>query len=49
MSHPILAGCGSLVARGTWMIVTGQVREPGLQGEFLLLDRRGHELVWNAP
>jgi hypothetical protein len=48
MSRTILAGCSGQVARGTWMIVTGQVRDPGLQGEFLLLDRRGRELLWNA-
>jgi hypothetical protein len=48
MSRTILAGCGGLVARGAWMIVTCQVRDPGLQGEFLLPDRRGRELPWNA-
>jgi hypothetical protein len=48
MSRTILAGCGGRVAHGTWMIVTGQVRDPALQGEFLLLDRRGRELLWNA-
>jgi hypothetical protein len=48
MSHTILAGCGRRTARDTWMIVTGQVNEPALQGEFLLLTRRGHVLVWNA-
>jgi hypothetical protein len=47
MSHTILTGCGSRVARDTWTIVTGQVKEPGLQGKCLLLTRRGHVLVWN--
>lgn len=44
----ILTGCGSRDARDTWMIVTGQVKEPALQAEYLLLVRRSHVLVWNV-
>lgn len=48
MASTILSGCGSQVAGDTWMIVTGKKNLPGLQGEFLMLDRRGHMLLWNA-
>jgi hypothetical protein len=48
MSHTILTGCGSRIAYDTWLIVTGKASDPGLQGEFLLLDRGDHVLVWNA-
>jgi hypothetical protein len=44
----VRAGCGHRTAADTWLIVTGQASKPGLQREFLLLDRRGHVLVWNA-
>jgi len=44
----ILTGCGSRDARDTWMIVTGQVKEPALQAEYLLLVSRSHVLVWNV-
>jgi hypothetical protein len=45
-SPTIRAGCGNRIARDTWMIVTGHVSEPALQGQYLLLDRRGHVLLW---
>ncbi len=48
LSRPVRSGCGNRTARDTWLVVTGQLREPGLQSEFLLVDRRGHLLVWNA-
>lgn len=48
LSRPVKSGCGKRTARATWLVVTRQLREPGLQSEFLLLDRRGHLLVWNA-
>ena len=48
MSSTIRTGCGDRTARDTWMIVEGPVNGPAIQGEFLLLDRRGHILVWNA-
>jgi hypothetical protein len=48
MSHMIRAGCGARTAADTWMIVAGPLNSPGIQGEYLLLDRRGHVLVWNA-
>ena len=48
MSRGIRAGCGARTARDTWMIVQGPANNPGIQGEILLLDRRGHVLVWNA-
>ena len=48
MIHLIVTGCGRRVARDTWMIVEGQVNEPALQGEYLLLTRRGHVLLWNS-
>ncbi len=47
MSRTIREGCGSRTARDTWMIVEGPVIGPALQGEDLLLDRRGHVLLWN--
>lgn len=48
MSHTIVTGCGSRTARDTWMIVIGRVRNPALQGEYLLLTRQGHVLAWNV-
>ena len=48
MSRTIRTGCGDRTARDTWMIVEGPLNGPAIQGEFLLLDRRGHILVWNA-
>jgi hypothetical protein len=48
LSQTILAGCGDRTARGTWMIVTGQVYKPARQGEYLLIDRHGHVLLWIA-
>jgi hypothetical protein len=48
MSPAIGAGGGSRTAQETWMIVTGSTKNPALQGEFLLLTRHGHVLVWNA-
>lgn len=48
LSHVIQTGCGALTAKDTWMIVEGPPNSPGIQGEYLLLDRQGHVLVWNA-
>lgn len=44
----VRAGCGHRTAADTWLIITGQASRPGLQRDFLLLDRRGHVLVWHA-
>ena len=46
MVHAIRIDCGSKTAQDTWMIFIGP--RPGLQGEFLLLIRRGHVLLWNG-
>jgi hypothetical protein len=45
-SHPILAGCGRQTAASTWVIITGRKNLPSLQGEYILIDRRGHLLLW---
>jgi hypothetical protein len=44
----IAAGCGTRLARSTWMIVQGPRRNPAIQGEFLFLNRHGHVLLYYA-
>jgi hypothetical protein len=44
----ISAGCGTRLARDTWMIVGGPRRNPAIQGELLFLNRRGHVLLYYA-
>jgi hypothetical protein len=48
LAASVRAGCGHRTAADTWLVITGKASLPGLQGEFLLLDRMGHVLVWNA-
>lgn len=48
LTTAIEMGCGSRIARDSWMIVTGTVNRPAKQREFLLLDRHGRMLLWRA-
>jgi hypothetical protein len=48
LGRSVRTACGNRIARDSWLIVTGQADEPGQRSEFLLLDRRGHVLLWNA-
>ncbi len=48
LTTAIERGCGSRIARDSWMIVTGTVNRPAKQREFLLLDRHGRMLLWRA-
>lgn len=42
----ISAGCGTRIARDTWMIVDGPRTSPALQGEWLFVNRHGHVLLY---
>lgn len=44
----IAKACGRLVARDSYIIVNGHARQPGGQGEFVFLKRRGHVLLYFA-
>lgn len=48
LSRAISSSCGSRTARDTWLVITAAPRRPGGQSEFLLVDRHGHLLVWDA-
>jgi hypothetical protein len=48
LSRAIASSCGSRTARDTWLVITAAPVRPGGQSEFLLVDRRGHMLVWDA-
>jgi len=48
LSRAVSISCGARAARDTWLVITSAPGRPGGQSEFLLLDRRGHLLVWNA-
>ncbi len=48
LTSAIQMGCGSRIATGMWMIVTGTAGRPAKQREFLLLDRHGRMLLWKA-
>ncbi len=48
LSPAIRHVCGIRTARDTWLVVTGAARNPAQQSEFLLLDRDGQVLLWNA-
>jgi hypothetical protein len=48
LSRAVIRSCGSRTARDTWLVITAAPGRTRGQSEFLLLDRRGHFLVWNA-
>jgi hypothetical protein len=48
LSRAVRVSCGDRIARDTWLVITAAPGRPGGQSEYLLLDRRGHVLVWNA-
>jgi hypothetical protein len=48
LSRAIVSSCGSRTARDTWLVITAAPERPGGQSEFLLVDRRGHMLVWDS-
>jgi hypothetical protein len=48
LSRAVRVSCGDRTARDTWLVITAAPGRPGGQSEYLLLDRRGHVLVWNA-
>jgi len=48
LSRAVRISCGDRTERDTWLIITAAPGRPGGQSEYLLLDRRGHVLVWNA-
>jgi len=45
-TRAISAGCGTRLARDTWMVVDGPRTSPALQSEWLFLTRRGHVLLY---
>jgi hypothetical protein len=48
LARIVRTACGDRTARDTWVVVLSRAGEPGARSEFLLLDRRGHVLVWDA-
>jgi hypothetical protein len=48
LQRAVAAGCGSRVARSTWVIVYGPAHEPALDSVVLFVTRRGHMLFYNA-
>jgi len=48
LSRAVRISCGSRTATDTWLVMTGSRGKVGHPSEYLLLDRRGHLLVWNA-
>jgi hypothetical protein len=51
LARAVRISCGTLIARGSWLVVTRQAAadgKPGTQTAYLLLDRDGRVLVWHA-
>jgi len=48
LRQAIVAGCGTGVARATWVIVYGPPERPALDTVILFLTRRGHMLFYNT-
>lgn len=48
LSRAVRSSCGDRTALDTWLVITAAPGRPGGQSEYLLIDRRGHVLVWNA-
>jgi hypothetical protein len=40
--------CGDLIARDSWLVIAGPGGRPSAQTDYLVLDRAGHVLVWDA-
>jgi hypothetical protein len=47
LARLVATGCGSRLARDTWVIVSGHPARPALAATFFL-NRRGHVLLYNA-
>jgi len=46
LRHAVAAGCGSRVARATWVVSVRPTRRPAHQAEMLFVTRRGHMLFY---
>lgn len=48
LRRAIRISCGDRIVRDSWLVVTAAPHRQAAPSEFLLLDRRGHLLVWSA-
>ncbi|HXW43776.1 MAG TPA: hypothetical protein VEL03_03245 [Streptosporangiaceae bacterium] len=48
LSRVVRERCGYRTALDTWLVVVRPAHDRAPVSEFLLLDRRGHVLIWNA-
>jgi hypothetical protein len=46
LRRAVAAGCGTRVARATWVLSFRRGRRPGLQADMLFVTRRGHMLFY---
>jgi len=48
LRRAVLAGCGTRVARATWVVSFRLTRRPALQADMLFVTRRGHMLLYGV-
>ena len=48
LARAVRVSCGARIAAATWLVVTGERGPSAPRSEYLLLDRRGHLLVWHT-
>jgi len=48
LRHAVVAGCGSRVARATWVVSVRPTRRPAHQADMLFVTRRGHMLFYGV-
>jgi len=46
LRHAVAAGCGTRVARATWVISFRLARRPARKADMLFVTRRGHMLLY---
>ncbi len=48
LASVVASGCGSRIARDTWLIISGHPASPSRAAETLFLNRHGRVLLYNA-
>ena len=48
LARAVRISCGARITAATWLVVTDQRGPSAPRSEYLLLDRRGHLLVWHT-
>ena len=48
LRHAVTAGCGTRVARATWVVSVRPARRPARQADMLFVTRRGHMLFYGV-